>query len=118
MARNGKDLSRLLKSVRQSVSLSLREVEKRTGISNAYLSQLENGRTANPSPHVLAKLSRVYNVAYPQLMQAAGYPEVLPERNPTLRLATLTSNLNAQEQRELEFFIRDLLARREQKVNL
>jgi transcriptional regulator with XRE-family HTH domain len=95
------------------VSLSLREVEKRTGISNAYLSQLENGRTANPSPHVLAKLSRVYNVAYSELMLAAGYPEVLPEASPTLKLAMLTSNLDAGEQREVEFFIEHLLARRE-----
>jgi hypothetical protein len=48
-------------------------------------------------------------------MLAAGYPEVLPERHPTLKLARLTTNLDAHEQREVEFFIRDLLARREQK---
>jgi HTH-type transcriptional regulator, competence development regulator len=117
MARKGEHLPRLLKSVRRSASLSLRQVEKRTGISNAYLSQLENGRTANPSPHVLAKLSRVYNVAYSDLMLAAGYPEVLPEWSPSLKLAMLTSNLDEGEQSQVEFFIEHLLARREHKDN-
>src|ERR1051325_434136 len=68
-------LAQLLKATRESVALSLREVEKRTGISNAYLSQLENGRTTNPSPHVLAKLSRAYAISYTDLMLAAGYSE-------------------------------------------
>lgn len=32
------------KSRRKKAGLSLREVEKQTGISNAYISQIENGR--------------------------------------------------------------------------
>jgi transcriptional regulator with XRE-family HTH domain len=102
----------VLKATRESVALSLREVEKRTGISNAYLSQLENGRNINPSPHVLAKLSRVYGLGYSDLMAAAGYSEGTIPGNPQFRVAMLASELNGEEQKEVEGYIRLLLARR------
>ena len=39
-----------LKMARELRKLSLREVEEATGISNAYLSQLENDKIKKPSP--------------------------------------------------------------------
>lgn len=54
--------------------MSLRSVEEQTGISNAYLSQLEHGRIRQPSPVILHKLSELYGVAYVKLMRLAGYP--------------------------------------------
>ena len=38
-----------LKSARKAKRLTLREVEQKTGISNAYLSQLESGKVKQPS---------------------------------------------------------------------
>lgn len=102
----------MLKTARESVALSLRAVEKRTGISNAYLSQLENGRTTNPSPHVLAKLSRVYAISYSDLMLAAGYSEGAPSGNAQFRVTMLASELSGEERKEVESYIRLLLTRR------
>lgn len=64
-----------LRAIRQTKGFSLRDVEAKTekSISNPYLSQLENGKIKNPSPHILHKLSSLYGVKYEWLMEAAGY---------------------------------------------
>lgn len=49
------------KQLRKEKGLTLREVEKLTGISNAYLSQLENGKIKKPSYDTIQKLNTVYN---------------------------------------------------------
>ena len=66
-------LGSYLKEVRKKSGLSLREVEDATDISNAYLSQLENGRVTKPSPHILHRLATLYRVPYETLMERAGY---------------------------------------------
>lgn len=62
-----------LKTARELHKLSLREVETATGISNAYLSQLENNKIKKPSPHFLHKLAALYGIGYEFLMEQAGY---------------------------------------------
>lgn len=49
-----------LKSLRKSNKLTLRQVEDLTGISNAYLSQLENGKIKKPSYDTVGKLFDLY----------------------------------------------------------
>lgn len=66
-------LSDVLKQARESSELTLREVEKNTGISNAYLSQIEKGKVGRPSPEKLRKLSSAYSVDYGELMSLAGH---------------------------------------------
>lgn len=68
-------LGTLLADLRAAKRLSLREVEEATGrtVSNAYLSQLENGKIGKPSPNVLHDLADVYGVPYETLMERAGY---------------------------------------------
>jgi transcriptional regulator with XRE-family HTH domain len=68
-----KSLGEGLKMARDLRNLSLRDVEEATGISNAYLSQLENDRVKKPSPHFLHKLAALYDIAYEMLMESAGY---------------------------------------------
>lgn len=58
--------------------MTLREVERKTEVSNAYLSQLESGKIRQPSPLTLHKLSETYGVSYETLMEKVGYP--VPER--------------------------------------
>jgi HTH-type transcriptional regulator, competence development regulator len=72
---SGESLGPFLKAVRQGLGLTLRDVEEATGkeVSNAYLSQIENGKIAKPSPHILYSLSSVLNVKYENLMERAGY---------------------------------------------
>jgi transcriptional regulator with XRE-family HTH domain len=66
-------LDKRLKSLRKSLGLTLRNVEQKTDISNAYLSQLENGKAKSPSPAVLLKLSNLYEIDQIELLQLAGY---------------------------------------------
>lgn len=67
-------LGQLLADARKRRKLTLRAVEESVGISNAYLSQLENGKVRSPSPIVLHKLSELYRLSYATVMQEAGYP--------------------------------------------
>ncbi|MDA8120898.1 MAG: helix-turn-helix transcriptional regulator [Gammaproteobacteria bacterium] len=67
----GEELARLRQV--KSRNLSLREVERQTGVSNEYLSQLERGIAAKPAPEVLQKLATFYEVPYETLLVAAGY---------------------------------------------
>src|SRR6266568_6282619 len=62
-----------LRRIRELHKLTLRAVENLTGISNAYLSQLETGKVEKPSPNFLYKLAELYKIPYEQLMEKAGY---------------------------------------------
>jgi HTH-type transcriptional regulator, competence development regulator len=75
-------LGEYLNSVRRGLDLSLRDVEESTKkeVSNAYLSQLENGKIEKPSPHILHSLSIALNVQYEDLMERAGYLKPSSER--------------------------------------
>jgi len=63
-----------LKELRARKGVSLKKVEEATGISNAYLSQLETGvRRRIPTSKRLNALADYYNVSIQQLLQKAGY---------------------------------------------
>lgn len=63
---------KILKELRKQRDLTLRQVEEATGISNAYLSQLENGKIRHPSAQVLYALSKLYGCNIEDLLIAAG----------------------------------------------
>jgi transcriptional regulator with XRE-family HTH domain len=68
-----------LKSLRDRQRMSLRDVERESGVSNAYIAQLEKGDRPAPSADILKKLARAYNVTVRELLLRAGYldePEV------------------------------------------
>jgi transcriptional regulator with XRE-family HTH domain len=99
------ELGTVLADLRRAKGFSLREVEEATGkaVSNAYLSQLENGKVKRPSPNVLRSLAAVYAVPYEALMEKAGY--LLPSdggTGPRKRLAIFAiDDLTAEEEEEL-----------------
>ena len=64
-----------LRGLRKLKGFTIRELADRSGVSAAYISQLENGNRGVPSPEVLMKLSEGLNVSYAELMQIAGYLE-------------------------------------------
>lgn len=64
----------LLHEGRLRANLTLRQVEAKTGISNAYVCQMESGIIREPSPFALKKLSLAYRVSYRKLFDAVGYP--------------------------------------------
>ncbi|MBI1282207.1 MAG: helix-turn-helix domain-containing protein [Anaerolineaceae bacterium] len=73
------NLGKFLQLARESKQLSLRAVEKATGVSNAYLSQVESGKIKQPSPTILHKLSELFEVSYADLLVLAGHP--IPSEN-------------------------------------
>jgi transcriptional regulator with XRE-family HTH domain len=99
------ELGTVLADLRMAKGLSLRQVEEATdkAVSNAYLSQLENGRIRKPSPNVLHNLAAVYAVPYEALMEKAGY--LLPAENDGGRRKRLAAfaidDLTAEEEEEL-----------------
>ena len=114
---NKEGIGALLRKLREIKGFSLREVERRSGVSNAYLSQIEGGKVKNPSPHHLFKLAKVYEIEYSELMKAAGYAVSLDSPKATkrsLRNAALASidDLSDVEMRELEDFVKFLRSRR------
>lgn len=78
MPQDIKKLGSFLASARTKLGMTLRAVEKETGISNAYLSQLEHAKIRTPAPPNLFKLAELYRVPYELLMELAGYP--LPKK--------------------------------------
>jgi HTH-type transcriptional regulator, competence development regulator len=67
-------LGACLKEARAKRGWTLREAEEQTGVSNAFLSQLEGGKIKQPSPNVLHKLCEKYELSYALVMEYAGYP--------------------------------------------
>src|SRR5512138_73272 len=64
-----------LKGLREKQRLSLREAEKESGVSNAYIAQIEHGDRSPPSPDILRKLAKAYKVTVRELLMRAGYLE-------------------------------------------
>jgi transcriptional regulator with XRE-family HTH domain len=64
----------MLAEARTRKRLSQRAVEAETGISNAYLSQIEGGKVRKPSPTMLHKLAELYELDYATVLDWAGYP--------------------------------------------
>lgn len=63
-----------LKELRERKGVSLKIVENDTGVSNAYLSQLETGKRRKlPNPERLRILADYFNVSIQQLLEKAGY---------------------------------------------
>lgn len=106
-------LGKALKSMREKIGFTLRDVDVATGISNAYLSQLENDKIKKPSANVLYKLANVYKVDLDVLLTAAGIIEVKSEQEKeksTLEkeIAFYKGELSEQEQEEIIKFIKFL----------
>lgn len=74
-------LGTTLRRCREEQGLSLRELEQRTGLSNGYLSFLENDKVKQPKPQVLFKLSEGLGIPYPDLMRLVGYAPAGDQRD-------------------------------------
>lgn len=72
MEKKRKTLGEQLRRCRAISQFTLRQVEEATGISNAYLSQLENDKIKKPSANVLYKLATLYKVDLDVFLFASG----------------------------------------------
>ena len=71
--RQDEDVGEMLKRLRGN--RSLRGVQRLTGISNAYLSQVEKG-DRRPGPRVLSRLAALYGVRLQELLRKAGHLDI------------------------------------------
>lgn len=74
------------KARRMQLGFTLRDVEQITGgqVSNAYLSQLENGKIKSPSLRIVCALAAVYSVSVETLQEWLHFPAMdAPEMCPT-----------------------------------
>lgn len=70
------ELGTYLKNVREDKKISLRDVEKLTGIGYSHLSMIENGKR-NVTPALLKNLAKIYMVDYIDLYEKAGYLDLI-----------------------------------------
>jgi transcriptional regulator with XRE-family HTH domain len=112
-------LGQYLASIRDDRDLSQRDVEKATNkvVSNAYLSQIENGLIKKPNPNILHALAALYAVSYEDLMERAGYIVPTRSRNGAEqrhgRVPTFAGhNLTNEEEAELVQFLGYLRSRK------
>tara|TARA_Y100001978_G_C23676533_1_gene426726 strand:- start:1266 stop:1655 length:390 start_codon:yes stop_codon:yes gene_type:complete len=107
-----------LKGLRTAKRYTLRQVEELTNkeVSNAYLSQLENGKITKPSPQILHHLAIVLEIPYERLMEEAGYLHQSSERQEGEhhgRVATLAiDDLDDEEEQMLLDYLKYLRQRR------
>lgn len=57
-----------IKKMRSNKNLSSRELARKAGISQAYLSQLETGKNKNPTAETINKLAKALEVDYMELL--------------------------------------------------
>lgn len=108
-------LGEVLKSRREQLRLSLREVEEKIGVSNAYLSQLESQKITRPSPSVLKKISDFYELSYSRLMRLAGHPVSGNQKTIFFRTSVGLEEITKKEERDLLEYLKFLRMRRSGK---
>lgn len=103
-----------LRSARTSKSLTLRDVERETGVSNAYLSQLEGGKIKQPSPAVLQRLAAFLEADFMEVMRLAGHPvPAVTQPNRTLQdLSRRIGHVTSDEADKIAEYVEFLRSKR------
>jgi transcriptional regulator with XRE-family HTH domain len=74
-------LGNKLRTLRDEMGMSQAQLAVQGGLSQGYLSQLENDEVQNPSAAVIFRLARALHVDPRVLMQAAGYQDIAGHSN-------------------------------------
>ncbi len=80
-------LAELLRTAREQLGLSVREVAKRSGVVNSNIVRLEQGAIPNPRPETLKAIADVLDLDLADVFASIGYvqPKGLPSFTPYLR---------------------------------
>jgi HTH-type transcriptional regulator, competence development regulator len=108
-------LGAVLRAARGARGLSLRDVERRTGIRNAHLSQIETDTIAKPEMAILWELASLYDVDFARLLALAGHTggETSGSRRHRMTVALRAlGELSPAEQAEALRYMAELKARR------
>jgi transcriptional regulator with XRE-family HTH domain len=66
-------LGQAIRTVRQEVGLSQKELADAAGIDQSYLSMIESDQRGNPGTRIMARLAQVLQVSIDDLAARAGY---------------------------------------------
>lgn len=105
-----------LAAARRARGWSLREVENRSGIRNAHLSQVETGSIERPDPNILWTLAEIYGLDFAELLRLAGHTQddkgtFTPGPGATVAWRALRE-LSLEDQQEVLEFMAELRRRR------
>jgi transcriptional regulator with XRE-family HTH domain len=67
------DAGARLAAARKERGWTLREAERRSGVPNAHISQIETGAIRQPGTAVLIRLGTAYEIPLPELLALAGH---------------------------------------------
>lgn len=67
------DLGDLIKKLREERGMTITEVSKKSGISIAQISRIENGKRDKPKPETLYSIAKALDYSHNVLMTIAGY---------------------------------------------
>jgi len=93
-----KNVANTIERLREEAELSLTELSKRTGLSQAYLSKLESGVYKSLSLHRCKQLADGLNMTLHSLLQELGYLEQRERPSSKLILQALRRNGYNKEQ--------------------
>jgi transcriptional regulator with XRE-family HTH domain len=96
-----KQLGRLFKRARKAKKLSLREVDEQSGVSYGWLSRLERGLTAAPSPTKLTRVARALGIS-PERLDRITRGQVSSELPPIRTYFRAKYQLSTEEIRQIE----------------
>jgi transcriptional regulator with XRE-family HTH domain len=104
-------LAGILREARHDRAMSLRDVERATGISNAHLSQLETGTIERPDVALLWDLATLYDLEFDELAVLAGHIKGPGRRRISVALRAL-DGLTDEEHDQALRYIAELTRRR------
>jgi transcriptional regulator with XRE-family HTH domain len=110
-------LGETLQRARKAAGLSLRAVERRTGVRSGHLSQIETNTISRPEMAILWSLAATYGIDFSRLAALAGYGggndvSARQRQRVTVALRAM-SELSPAEQAEALRFMAELKARRD-----
>jgi len=104
-----------IRSLREEIGLSQAQLAEQAGLSQGYLSQIENDEVQNPSASVLFRLAQALHVDPRCLLEAAGYRDILGSEGDTgfetpvdPDLLRFLARLSPEQQRYLLCFLQGM----------
>lgn len=129
------NIGKLVKEKREKKGLSQRKLAELADVSHTEISRIESGERKRPAPYILKRVAPHLGVKYEELLEAAGYEELVVEKpfspKPDLIIKehsaqyisavkdfideTLLDDLTPEEREKLETFKKFLISQRQGK---
>ncbi|HEU5108095.1 MAG TPA: helix-turn-helix transcriptional regulator, partial [Micromonosporaceae bacterium] len=95
----GRDIGEYIRTQRNNAKISLRQLAKRTGVSNPYLSQIERG-LRKPSAEVLQQVAKALRISAETLYVRAGILDAERDRDEVETRAVILADPTLSERQK------------------